>query len=267
MLTMIQLDDRYFRGLEGQYSFELSFRLHRDGEKDYIVRSHGNYCMRRSVSTELELEAGKYSVLLKIKAERNKKLPTIQDVVKKTCQAKQDKLLRIGLSYDLAHSKGGFIETPQERAIREAKEKKEKEAKRKKIRENLKSEKAKKKGHDRKMEKKQRIREQKEAERKRRLQEREAARNADATADSISDASKNGTIPQSDNPTSSSFKRFTNGLKLSVPNQSATSFKHQSAACDSDSESLSPVSSIADSALDDHITQSAFMDEQAMVPT
>src|SRR5438034_859356 len=132
--------------------------------------------MRRSVSTELELEAGKYSVLLKIKAERDRKLPSIQEVIRKKCQAKQDKLLRIGLSYDLAHSKGGFIETLQERAMREAREKKKKEAERKKIKESLKLEKAKKKAHEQKIEKKQRIQEQKKDEKQRRLHEKEAHR-------------------------------------------------------------------------------------------
>lgn len=41
VLVLSQLDDRYFAGLAGQYEFELSFRVHRAGEEDYIVRSHG----------------------------------------------------------------------------------------------------------------------------------------------------------------------------------------------------------------------------------
>jgi len=62
VLVLSQLDDRYFAGLAGQYEFELSFRVHRAGEEDYIVRSHGGYSMRRSVTAELELEAGEYHV-------------------------------------------------------------------------------------------------------------------------------------------------------------------------------------------------------------
>jgi len=41
VLVLSQLDDRYFCGLQGQYEFELAFRVHKAGEEDYIVRSHG----------------------------------------------------------------------------------------------------------------------------------------------------------------------------------------------------------------------------------
>lgn len=43
VIVCSQLDERYFKGLEGQYRFELSFRLHKSGEEDYVVRSQG-YC-------------------------------------------------------------------------------------------------------------------------------------------------------------------------------------------------------------------------------
>ena len=66
-----QLDDRFFRGLEGQYDFHLQFRLHKEDEDEYIVRSNPAYYMKRSVSTELELEAGQYTVLVKITAKRD----------------------------------------------------------------------------------------------------------------------------------------------------------------------------------------------------
>ena len=83
VLVLSQLDDRYFCGLQGQYEFELAFRVHKAGEEDYIVRSHGGvstilqippcpssllilifaqYSMRRSVTAELELDAGEYHV-------------------------------------------------------------------------------------------------------------------------------------------------------------------------------------------------------------
>jgi len=42
MIVLSQLDDRYFRGLEGQYTFQFSFRVHKEGEEDYIVRSHSS---------------------------------------------------------------------------------------------------------------------------------------------------------------------------------------------------------------------------------
>ena len=71
-----------FRGLEGQYSFQLQFRIHREGDEDYIVRSQFGYLMRRSVSTEIDLEPGRYSVLIKVIATREEDtLTTPQEVV------------------------------------------------------------------------------------------------------------------------------------------------------------------------------------------
>ena len=34
VIVLSQLDTRYFMGLTGQYTFQLSFRLHKSGEKD-----------------------------------------------------------------------------------------------------------------------------------------------------------------------------------------------------------------------------------------
>ncbi|KAI9835878.1 MAG: hypothetical protein M1819_001776 [Sarea resinae] len=105
VIVLSQLDERYFIGLEGQYTFQLQFRVHKEGEEDYLVRSHGNYCMSRSVSTELTLEAGKYSVLMKVAATRYRECPTPDEVIRDTCRGRRDKLLQTGLSYDLAHAK------------------------------------------------------------------------------------------------------------------------------------------------------------------
>ncbi|TVY57331.1 hypothetical protein LCER1_G001781 [Lachnellula cervina] len=131
VLVLSQLDDRYFAGLAGQYEFELSFRVHRAGEGDYIVRSHGGYSMRRSVTAELELEAGEYHVLVKIEATRNTDASPVEDVVRNNVKERRDKLLRIGLAYDLAHAKGEIKETEEEKkgrkraeAVKKAKEKK-----------------------------------------------------------------------------------------------------------------------------------------------
>lgn len=70
--------------------------------------------MKRSVSTELELEAGSYTVVLKITAKRYHDDPTVEEVVAKTCNFRREKLLSIGLSYDLAHAKGRFTEIEAE---------------------------------------------------------------------------------------------------------------------------------------------------------
>ncbi|KAF4462584.1 hypothetical protein FALBO_10605 [Fusarium albosuccineum] len=111
VLVLSQLDGRYFKGLHGQYSFRLHFRLHYEGSpnaEDYIVRSHGNYLMERSVSVELpDLPAGNYVVYLKVTGERDSNAKSVEDVVKRECleRVENEKLAQVGYAYDLAHSK------------------------------------------------------------------------------------------------------------------------------------------------------------------
>lgn len=136
---MIKLDDRYFQGLEGEYIFYLHFRLEKEGESDYIVRSHGNYFMRRSVSTDIELEPGTYSVLMKITAKRwaipDRSMP--ERVIRERCRERHDKLIRIGLAYDLAHAKGQIKETEKEKVLRKQQEERKKVADKAKQRKEL----------------------------------------------------------------------------------------------------------------------------------
>ncbi|KAK1756479.1 calpain-D [Echria macrotheca] len=111
VLVLSQLDNRYFKGLTGQYSFRLQFRLHeqdRPDPEDYIVRSHGNYLMDRSVSVELPcMLPGNYSVFISVIGERDIDVSSIEDVVKRECKkrAENEKLAQVGYAYDLAHSK------------------------------------------------------------------------------------------------------------------------------------------------------------------
>ncbi|KAI0841631.1 cysteine proteinase [Hypoxylon sp. FL0890] len=112
VLVLQQLDNRYYKGLHGQYSFRMHFRLHEQGRpdsEDYIVRSHGNYLMDRSVSIEIPcMEPGNYSVFISVVAERDTDIPSIEDVVKRECRKRveNEKLAQVGYAYDLAHSKG-----------------------------------------------------------------------------------------------------------------------------------------------------------------
>ena len=108
VIVLSKLDDRYFRGLLGQYRFNLAFRLHHSGEDMHIMRGYSSG--ERSASAELELEAGTYDVLLQISSWRNSSLPKIEDVVKQNWIWRREKLIRIGLSYDLAHAKGQIEE-------------------------------------------------------------------------------------------------------------------------------------------------------------
>lgn len=137
VMVLSQLDDRYFRGLEGQYRFELSFRLHAAGEEDYIVRSQTTYRMNRSVNVELELEPGEYHVLVKIDATRDNTVMPAEDVVKANAKERREKLIRIGLAYDVAHSKGKVIESPEEKAAREAYEKRKREKEKKELKDRI----------------------------------------------------------------------------------------------------------------------------------
>ena len=117
--------------------------------------------MRRSVSADLELEAGSYSVLMKITAQRYSDLPTPEQTIRDNCRSRQEKLVRIGLAYDLAHARGQIRETEQEKEEKVARQLKKNEALRQKQREELRASKYKqwlisKKWHERKLRHKQR---------------------------------------------------------------------------------------------------------------
>lgn len=133
VIVFSQLDERYFRGLEGQYRFELGFRVHKAGEEDYVVRSQNYYRMNRSVNVELDLAAGEYVVVVKMDAQRNERLMPVEEVVRAHAKERREKLLRVGLAYDVAHSKGKVVETDGERAAREAYRRRKREADRRRL--------------------------------------------------------------------------------------------------------------------------------------
>jgi hypothetical protein len=118
--VLSQLDETYFAGLEGAYSFELQFRVEKDGddENDYLVHSHGNYAMNRSVSTDISLEAGTYWILMKVTARPNG-ICEIEEALPGDVDSRREKLIQMGLSYDLAHAKGIIVETEKEKKERE----------------------------------------------------------------------------------------------------------------------------------------------------
>lgn len=126
VIQLAQLDERYFRGLEGQYGFQLSFRVHKTGHEDYLVRSQLHQRLRRSLSVELDLEEGEYDVRVKFNSYRDHSRMPIEDVIRKNAKDNRDKLTCIGLAYDLAHSKGQVVQTAEEKAAMEAREKKDK---------------------------------------------------------------------------------------------------------------------------------------------
>ncbi|CAI4215029.1 unnamed protein product, partial [Parascedosporium putredinis] len=96
VIVLSQLDDRYFRGLQGDYT-----------------------------------------VMVKVDAMRNDSIQPVEDVVRNNAKTRREKLLRIGLAYDLAHSKGRYKETEEEKGWREAHEKRAESRKRESIKEML----------------------------------------------------------------------------------------------------------------------------------
>ncbi len=130
VIVLSQLDDTYFDGLQGCYAFDLQFRLE-EGEEgdpnDYVVRSNGAYAMARSVSTDIELEAGTYVVLMKITATRQINDPPVEDLLAKYAEERRNKFIQIGLSYDLAHAKGVYVESRAEKMERKRKEEQRKQ--------------------------------------------------------------------------------------------------------------------------------------------
>lgn len=62
--------------------------------------------MDRSISTDTTLEKGTYDVLVKILSVRDPQAKPTDEIVKIMSARKQEKLIQIGRSYDLAHMKG-----------------------------------------------------------------------------------------------------------------------------------------------------------------
>lgn len=115
VIVLSQLDTRYFKGLAGEYNFVVKFRVQREGEEDYMVRSHSSHFMGRSVNAEINLDPGRYHILMKITAFRHEDLESTEEIVRRVASTRREKLVQVGLSYDLAHAKGLVAETDQER--------------------------------------------------------------------------------------------------------------------------------------------------------
>lgn len=92
----------------------LKFRLQKEGEEDYLVRSHSSHFMARSVNAEINLDPGRYHVLMKLTAFRHDDEPT-EEIVRRVASTRREKLVQVGLSYDLAHAKGLVGQTDQEK--------------------------------------------------------------------------------------------------------------------------------------------------------
>lgn len=117
VVVLSQLDDRYFCGFEGEYWFELHFVLRAAGAAEHVCRVRPAFKWdSRSVSCEVDLAPGEYEVLPKIAATRAPSAQPVEAVVRRYAERNPQKLRQVGMSYDLAHAKGGV---PDEDALLE----------------------------------------------------------------------------------------------------------------------------------------------------
>ncbi|KAK4944745.1 hypothetical protein LTR10_015915 [Elasticomyces elasticus] len=111
VIVLSQPDDRYFSGLRGRFAFALHFRVYKEGEKKWIVRSMfssgADPQSTRSVSAEIEdLEPGTYSVVYKVTGTRFSEATTQAEAISKYAIDRREKLLSVGMKYDYAQIKG-----------------------------------------------------------------------------------------------------------------------------------------------------------------
>ncbi|KAM0812698.1 hypothetical protein AB5N19_12689 [Seiridium cardinale] len=145
VLVLTQLDGRFFRGFEGEYTFELHFLLQEAGAPttEHICRVRPvKMWESRSVSCEVHLEPGRYEVLPKITATRNDGSQPVEEVVKEYAENNQQKLRQVGMQYDLAHAKGGIPDEDELLEAKKAADKKKKDEKKRKRKEKNKRDKA-----------------------------------------------------------------------------------------------------------------------------
>jgi hypothetical protein len=64
VIVLSKLDERYFKGIEGNYDWNLQFLVYKVGEKetDLVAESEQAVWCMRSVNTEADLDPGNYAV-------------------------------------------------------------------------------------------------------------------------------------------------------------------------------------------------------------
>ncbi|KAL8692680.1 MAG: hypothetical protein Q9218_002353 [Villophora microphyllina] len=101
----------------------LDYTFGNDGVGDSVEyhlprESQPSYFLHRSVSTELDLDAGQYTVSVKITASRYKSRKKPEEVIMDNCERRPEKLKAVGRKYDLAHARGRVQSSGLERAER-----------------------------------------------------------------------------------------------------------------------------------------------------
>lgn len=126
VIVLQQADTRYFVGLEGQYDFELHFRIKRAGESEYVARTRNISGMSRSVTKELELEAGTWDVSFRVA--RIKRHAPRSAYISAFRKDQSDKFIHIARSFDYAFAKGLAYAVEEEEVEEEEVEEVEEEA-------------------------------------------------------------------------------------------------------------------------------------------
>ena len=135
IIMLSKPDSRYFRALQGRYSYMLHFRLYREGEHEYIVRSMSQTASGRSCSVEIDCDPGDYTIVMKLTPYRNDNAKTAAEIIKNFKMYGpygREKVLEVGKMFDLAHARGRLreAETAEAKKARERnKEKKHAEQK------------------------------------------------------------------------------------------------------------------------------------------
>merc|ERR1711862_788237 len=106
VFVLTQLDKRYFKGLQGRYYFRIAYIVRKEGSEldDYILSVPlVTYNNRAKSSGEVEIEPGRYEVLVKITAYEIDN-PEPLALVRSATEKDPAKLKQIGENYDYAHS-------------------------------------------------------------------------------------------------------------------------------------------------------------------
>ncbi|TMW61463.1 hypothetical protein Poli38472_012654 [Pythium oligandrum] len=101
VIVLRQADTRYFQGLEGQFDFQLHFRVRREGERKYFARSSHSIIMSRSVSMELPLTAGVWRVSYKIRRQKRGRASRT-DYINEFREKQSDKFMEVAINFDYA---------------------------------------------------------------------------------------------------------------------------------------------------------------------
>ncbi|CAI6091084.1 unnamed protein product [Clonostachys chloroleuca] len=134
VIVLSKPDERYYDGLEGQYRFFLEFMVRSDESDKKIAEATYNAYEgeNRSVSCEVYLEPGTYSVIPKVLAKRCAWKYELRDVVKSYALTRPLKLQQKAKFYDTAHAKPGVKDEDEELQIKKWEERqRKKELKRK----------------------------------------------------------------------------------------------------------------------------------------